>query len=245
MKVLAVISARGGSKGVPGKNLRPLAGRDPLISYMIRKAIASPLIDKVICSTDSPDIAKIAREFGAETPFDRPAELAADRTPLINATQFAMQSMDKLGYRADVVVQLAPTSPFMKQENIDRAVEAVVNNECECAVSLKRIEHEHPYRARVLDNAGYFSNFIKDINVEAIHSRQDLPTLYCTSGGLYVRKRALLDAYDGSDFALGKSRMGIVLDDIEAINIDRMIDLEFAEFMLKSGKVTSSYLSER
>jgi len=87
------------------------------------------------------------------------------------------------------------------------------------------------------------SGIITDIKVESFHSRQDLPTLYCTSGGLYARKRELLERYDGSDFALGKSRRGILLDDIEAINIDRRIDLEFAEFMLKSGRIQDAYLT--
>ncbi len=243
MKVMAVISARGGSKEVPRKNLLPLAGRDPLISYMIRKAAACPFIDKVICSTDSAEIGELARKYGAETPFERPPELATDRVPLISVTQHAMRAMDELGYRADVIVQLAPTSPFIQQEKINQAVEMITRGECECSVSLKRIEHEHPYRARVVDEKGYFRNFITDLPVESFHSRQDLPTLYCTSGGLYARKRELLEKYDGRDFALGKSRKGILLDDIEAINIDRKIDLSFAEFMLNSGKISDSYLA--
>lgn len=242
MKVMAVISARGGSKEVPRKNLLPLAGQEPLISYMIRKAVASPHIDKVICSTDSHEIGELARKYGAETPFERPPELATDRVPLISVTQHAMFAMDKLGYRADVIVQLAPTSPFIKQANIDDAVKWIREGKCECSVSLKRIEHEHPYRARVVDPNGYFTNFITDKPVESFHSRQDLPTLYCTSGGLYARKRELLETYDGKDFALGKSRKGVLLDDIEAINIDRKIDLEFAEFMFTRGKISEAYL---
>jgi len=242
MNVVAVISARGGSKGVPGKNLHRLIDGVPLIASAVAKAVATAGIDRVVCSTDDPDIAAVARDSGAETPFDRPAELAGDSTPLISVTQHALWAMDELGYRADVVVQIAPTSPFIRRERYEEAIAAVVEDRAECAVSLKRIEHEHPYRARVVDDAGYFRNFITDLPVESFHSRQDLPPLYCTSGGLYVRQRHLLDAYDGSDFALGDRRLGIMLDDIEAINIDRPIDLHFAEFMLGSGRIDGAYL---
>ena len=83
----------------------------------------------------------------------------------------------------------------------------------------------------------FFENFIQDINVEekSYHSRQDLPILYCTSGAIYTRKRHLLEKFDGADFAMGNSRKGIIMDDIEAINIDRTIDLEFAKFLLAQG----------
>ncbi len=243
MKVLAVISARAGSKGVPRKNLLHMGDKGPLISHMIQKAVNCKYIDKVVCSTDSEEIANVAKEFGAEVPFMRPDDLADDHTPLITVTQHAMRAMDELGYKADVVAQLAPTCPFIKQESIDQSVLAVIEDQCECAVSLKRIEHEHPYRARVLDEKGYFENFIQDIDVESFHSRQDLPTLYCTSGGIYVRKRKLLEDYDGSDFALGKSRKGIVLDDLESVNIDRRIDFDFAEFLIKAGQLNDQYFA--
>ena len=102
---------------------------------------------------------------------------------------------------------------------------------------LKKIEYEHPYRARRLLKENFFENFIQDINVEdkKYHSRQDLPTLYCTSGAIYTRKRHLLEKFNEADFAMGNTRKGIIMDDIEAINIDRAIDFEFASFYWTKG----------
>jgi len=236
MKVLAVISARGGSKEVPRKNLRKLANVS-LVEHMFRKASACNLIDRVICSTDDQEIASIAKMCNVEVPFNRPVELANDRAPLVMVTQHAMHAMDELGYEADIIVQLSPTCPFIRIDSIKESIEYVMKNDCECAVSLKKIEHEHPYRARVLGKNNYFKNFIQDVDVEAerYHSRQDLPVLYCTSGGIYARKRHLLENFDGSDFTMGTLRKGVILDDIESINIGRMLDLHFAQFLVKEN----------
>ena len=241
-KVLAIISARGGSKEVPRKNLKLLGGK-PLVYYMFKKALNSHLIDKVVCSTDDEQIASIAKDVGVEVPFMRSPELAGDRVPLHTVTQYMMQEMDKRKFRADIIVQLAPTGPFVKQEHIDESIELVLRDDCECAVSLKRIEHEHPYRARRLLDNNYFENFIQDIDVEAFHSRQDLPVLYCTSGSIYTRKRHLLEKYNGKDFAMGQKHKGVLLDDIESINIDRMVDFQFAEFLFEKG-YSKSYIAD-
>ncbi len=233
MKVLAIVSARGGSKGVPRKNVRDFGGM-PLIAHMLIKAKKCPEINKVICSTDDSEIASIAKKYDIEVPFIRPKELSGDRVPLISSTKHAMLAMDNLGYKADIIVQLSPTCPFIKIESISKSINYLINEDCECAVSLKKIEHEHPYRARKMLKNNYFENFIKDIEVEdkKYHSRQDLPILYSTNGGIYSRKRHLLEQYDESDFAMGKLRKGIIMDDIESINIDRLIDFQFAKFLL-------------
>lgn len=151
--------------------------------------------------------------------------------------------MDELGYKADIVVQLSPTCPFVKIESISKSINYVSSDDCDCAVSLKKIEHEHPYRARKLLENDFFENFIQNINVEdkKFHSRQDLPLLYSTSGAIYTRKRKLLEQYDENDFAMGELRRGIIMDDIESVNIDRMIDFYFAEFLL-SQKYINQYL---
>ncbi len=235
MKTLAIISARGGSKGIPRKNVLDLGGM-PLIAHIFKKALSCEAIDKVICSTDGQEIADVARQYGVDVPFMRPAELAGDRVSLIDVTKHAMLAMDTIGYRADVVVQLAPTCPFLRLETIARCIELVSIDDCECAVSLAKIEHEHPYRARRLLNNGYIENFIQDVDVENVrfHSRQDMPELYRTTGGIYARKRHLLEEYDGSSLAMGRLRKGVVVDDIEAVNIDRTLDFEFAKFILTS-----------
>lgn len=234
LRVIAVISARAGSKGVPGKNLRPLGDR-PLIAHMIGAAVESPLVDRVIMSTEDNRIAGVSREFGAETPFVRPPELATDLVPLVAVVKHAMEALDRQGDRADIVLQLAPTCPFVRTSTITRAVEHVAG--AEAAVTIKRIEHEHPYRAKELHADGTFTPFLKDIDVEKYQSRQELPELYCTSGAIYARRRALLEQWTGRNFAMGARPKGIVLDDIESVNIDRPVDFLFAEYLLTGGFV--------
>ena len=241
-KVICSISARGGSKGVPGKNLKFLGG-NPLITYSIKAALRSKYIDKVIVSTDADNIAEVAKEMGAEV-IMRPKNLANDQAPLLDSTKYTMITMDSKGFIADIVVQLSPTCPFINTEQIDKSIEMVSGDQCECAVSLKKIQHEHPYRARILTENDYFKNYESEIDVEAkqYHSRQDLPDLYCTSGGLYTRLRHLLEEYKGDDFAMGKYRKGIIMNNIQSVNIDEMIDFQFAEFLMEKG-YAKEYLS--
>ena len=233
-KVLCVIAARAGSKGVPKKNLR-LLGSKPLVWHAFKKALAAKRIDKVVCSTDSEEVAQIAREAGVEVPFMRPLELSGDRVALIDVTKHMMLEMDKRGFRSDIVVQLSPTCPFIKPERLDESVQLLLDSDASCAVSLKRVEHEHPYRAKELLEGNYFRHFIKDVPVEKFLNRQDLPALYVTNGGIYTRRRELLEAYQGQDFAFGKKPRGLILNEIESINIDTPIDFDFAEFLFHKG----------
>jgi len=235
LKVICSISARGGSKGVPGKNLKIL-GDKPLITFAIKAALGSKYNDKVIVSTDAENIAEVARENGAEV-IIRPSSLSSDRAPLVDSTKYTMTTMDTKEFPADIIVQLSPTCPFINTQQIDKSIEMVSGDKCECAVSLKKIQHEHPYRARILMENDYFKNYESKIDVEAkqFHARQDLPDLYCTNGGLYTRRRHLLDEYKGDDFAMGKYRKGIIMSDIESVNIDEMIDFQFAEFLIEKG----------
>ena len=228
-QVICSIAARGGSKRVPGKNIRQLGDR-PLITHAIGAALRAVSVDRVIVNTESREIADVARQYAAEVPFLRTADLADDHTPLLMVTKETMLQMDALGYKSEVIVQLAATCPFTTPETINQSVELALRNGC--AVTLKRIEHEHPYRAKVLNDDGSFSSFITDVDVEAFQSRQDLPELYCTSGSVYTRTRDLLMTATGKDFCLGPRPAGIILSDEEAINIDRPIDFSFAELIM-------------
>ena len=232
--VLAIISARGGSKSVPRKNVRLLGGQ-PLISYMILAAKAARLVDRVIVSTEDDEIANVAAELGAELPFRRPAELAADGVPLIASTQHAVDEMDRLGYEADVVVQLQPTCPFVPPAKIDESVEKILETDCESTLSLTRVEHAHPYRVKELVAGDVAQSFIKDVDVEGFQERQSLPPLYHTTGAIYTRRRHLLKDWSGRDFCLGKESRAVILDSIEAVNIDEEIDFLFAEFLIEIG----------
>ncbi len=230
LKILAVVPARGGSKGIPRKNLQPLGGK-PLMAHVIDAARSSKWINRIIVSTEDDEIAAMARTLGVDVPFLRPKTLAEDMAPMIAVTKHAMEFFTQQGWTPDIVVQLAIPCPYIPTEKIDKVIEAIATGKSDCAVTLKRIEHEHPYRAKELFPDGHFESFIKDKPVETYISRQQLPTLYCTSGAVYAWRRQLLETWTGKDFCFGKNPSGVVVSDEESINIDRPIDLEFAQFV--------------
>ncbi len=164
MKVLGIISARGGSKGIPGKNLRPLAGQ-PLLTHMIRAAQRARKIDRLILTTEDSAIAEVGRRCGIEVPFTRPTELANDHATGIDVARHSLRAMDELGYRADVQVHLFPTCPFVPAETIDALIDLVLGG-CDSAMALRRVEHAHPYRLQVFNAEGLVEPLFKTIGGE-------------------------------------------------------------------------------
>ena len=237
-KIIAVVSARGGSKGIPGKNLKKL-NKKPLIFYSIKNLINIKDIDRIILSSDSKKILKtVKKKFPKIEILKRPSRLALDKTPLTSVVKYVALEEFKKGYKSDFVLQIAPTCPFIKKKTIEKIISILKKKKSNCVVTLKRIEHEHPYRAKRLNTKNnIFNSFIKNTNVEKFISRQDLPELYCTSGGIYARSFDLLKTYNEKNFCLGKKPFGIVVNDIEAINIDRPIDFDFAELIARKYKI--------
>ena len=235
--IVAVVSARAGSKGVPNKNIKPLNGK-PLILHSLKSLLKVEEIDRIVLSSDSDKILNIAKKFSKKIQLmKRPKHLAVDKTPLTSVVKHAAIELAKKGYVADYVLQIAPTCPFITIDTIKHIIRLLKKGN-ECVVTLKKIEHEHPYRAKKFNEKNYeFKSFLKIINVEKFISRQDLPVLYCTSGGIYARSFQLLKKFNEKDFNLGKKPLGIVVDDIEAINIDRHIDFDFAELISKKYKL--------
>ena len=235
--IVAIVSAREGSKGVPNKNIKLLNGK-PLILHSLKSLLKVKEIDKIVLSSDSNKILNIAKNFSKKIELmKRPKRLAVDKTPLTSVVKHSAIELTKKGYVADYVLQIAPTCPFIKITTIKNIVKLLKKGN-DCVVTLKKIEHEHPYRAKKLNEKNsQFRSFLKKINVEKFISRQDLPTLYCTSGGIYGRSFQLLKKFNEKDFNLGKKPVGVVVDDIEAINIDRHIDFDFAELISKKYKL--------
>lgn len=236
-KILAVVSARGGSKGVPNKNIKKI-NNIPLIAHCLKTLVKIRDIDKIIVSSDSKKILKVASNVSKKIITSvRPKYLARDKTPLTSVVKYVALEQEKINYIPDFVLQIAPTCPFIKKKTYEKILKLLKNGN-DCVVTLKRIEHEHPYRAKEFNKTNNnFKSFIKKINVEKFISRQDLPTLYCTSGGVYARKFSLLKKFNEKDFNLGKKPKGVIVNDIEAINIDRQIDFEFANLISKKFKI--------
>lgn len=222
MKVLGVIPARAGSKSIPRKNLQEVGGR-PLITYVLEAAREARSLDRVIVSTDSEEIAQVALAWGVEVPFLRPPELARDEVSLIPVVRHAMEFFDALGDPPQVVASIQPTNPFLTAADIDRAVSLLEVTGCESVVTVTEIRQGHPFRAMRLEGDRVFP--LTEYTSDRYLQKQDRPPAYRFTGGLYVRRRHLLEQWNGRDFALGEAVRGIVLEPERAIDVDHPLDL--------------------
>ncbi|MFH1770939.1 MAG: acylneuraminate cytidylyltransferase family protein [archaeon] len=185
MKIIAVIPARGGSKGLPGKNIKKLLGR-PLIDYPIKAALGCKLINKVIVSTDDKKIAEIARKQGAEVPFMRPAKLATDKASSINVLLHAINFFEKKGETYDLIVMLEGTSPMTTSKDIEKAIIMLNNNKkAESIVGFVKAEQYNPMLAFV-KKKGFIVPY-KGKQIAHIR-RQDLTDTFFPEGTLYISK---------------------------------------------------------
>lgn len=226
--IVAVIPARGGSKGVPRKNIRPLAGK-PLIAYAIETALASRLIGRVIASTEDQEIAGIAREHGAEVPFMRPSELAQDDSPEWQTWQHAIRTLEQMegGPAMDVFVCVPPTSPLRSVEDVDACIQTLVESDADLVITVRPAERSPYFNMVTLDNAGYARLVVPPDG--PVHRRQDAPPVYdMTTVAYAARPQFVLQA--GSMF---EGRLKAVLVPAErALDIDTELDFQFAEFLL-------------
>jgi len=195
-RVLALIPARGQSKGIPRKNLLPIAGR-PLIAYSILQAQASQRVTRVVVSTDDPEIADVAREWGAEVPFLRPREYAEDLSPDLDVFRHALEWLERAeGYRPDLVVHLRPPGPVRRVELIDAAIDLLDAHPEADAVRSVSVARQTPYKMWRLAEGGYLEPMQRVPGVADCQSlpRQRLPTVYWQNGYVdVVRPRAVLE----------------------------------------------------
>jgi len=235
--ILAVIPARGGSKGLPGKNIRPLAGR-PLIAHSVACAKLCPEIDTVVCSTDSEEIAEKAREAGARVPFLRPGEIAGDKTPMWDVIQHALRSMEQEdGKQYGAVLLLDPTSPGRIPSDIAEAVAKLEASNADGVIGVSEPEFNPIWHCVVEENGR-----MKDLVPEGRNysRRQDLPRVFRINASLYLWRR---------DFVLNATNWrdgDLLLQEIpesRAIHIDTIDEFEEASHALESGKVTLPWLS--
>ncbi|HOE16852.1 MAG TPA: acylneuraminate cytidylyltransferase family protein [Syntrophorhabdaceae bacterium] len=195
-RILAVITARGGSKGLPGKNIKPLLGK-PLIVWTIEKALESDYIDRVVVSTDSGDIAAIAKGHGAEVPFKRPKRLSGDRVGSYDVVAHAIEYLARKGDVFDYVALLEPTSPLRKKGDIDRAIMKLVDDEkrADSLVSFGQVTLEHPAVIKKLSSGGFMVPYVK--NPEKATGRQGYSPVYFPYGVIYITKISSFYRYQG------------------------------------------------
>lgn len=231
--VLALVPARGGSKSIPRKNIRPLAGH-PLLAYSVAAGLQSELVTRVIVSTDDEEIAEVARGYGAETPFLRPAALAQDDTQDLPVFLHALESLEKEeGYRPEVVVQLRPTSPVRPPDCVDRAVQILLEHPEADSVRGVVPSGQNPYKMWRIDARGRMLPLLRDGFEEPFNMpRQKLPPTYWQTGHVdAVRPDTILKKGSMS----GAVILPIVIDPRYTVDIDNQRDWQRTERLLAQG----------
>jgi N-acylneuraminate cytidylyltransferase len=221
--ILAVIPARGGSKGLPRKNIRILAGK-PLIAWTIEEAKKSKYIDRLILSSEDTEIISVAQQWGCDAPFVRPQELATDETPGVEPI---LHAIDALSEKYDYVVMLQPTSPLRIAEDIDGCIEMCVNSTAPVCVSMTKPEKSPEWMYRVADtgstvpvtNLGYTSS-----------RRQELQSSFVLSGAVYVAETAWLKQHRTF---ISEEMIAFRMPPDRSKDVDTDLDLEFCEFLLR------------
>jgi D-3-phosphoglycerate dehydrogenase / 2-oxoglutarate reductase len=233
MNILAIIQARGGSKGIPKKNIYPINGY-PLISYTIAAAKKSNLISDIVVSTDSKEIADTAVSYGALVPFMRPPELAGDKVLSVDSLYHAAVETEKqLSKIYDYIIELPCVSPLRDHHDIDGALNLLINSDSDSIISMVPTGEKHPIRLKkIIDNKIYdFTNEYPEPGQNS--RRQDLfPLSYIRNGAIYAMTRKTLIE--------NKSRHGVdslayIMEESKSVNIDTIEDLEIAEYKIKNG----------
>lgn len=231
-KILAVIPARSGSKSVKNKNIRMINGK-PMLAYSIEHAKGSGYINRIIVTTDSEEYAKIARDFGAETPFIRPAEFATDTALDIDVFRHALSWLkENENYEPDIVVQLRPTDPFRDPADIDRMIEIMLQDETVDAVRSIKENEVVPHKMWYLEEDGTIEPILKDIPEAYNMPRQELPRTYYQNGNVDLLRPSNIWNYHSMT---GKKIKGYVMKDMYDVDSEKDFD-RVAEFMrIKEG----------
>lgn len=223
-KFLAVIPARGGSKGIPNKNISLINGK-PLIQYTIDEALQSRYLDDIIVSTDSVEIASISTELGAQVPYLRPKKLALDHSKSIDTLLHVIKEQLELNLRYDYAVLLQPTQPLRKYWHIDQAIEKIVDCKQNSLVSISKIK-DHPLLIRHLKEDGTTEKLLP---YNSTVRRQDFPTYYKVNGALYINK---INDKLNENTSLNDNTLGFIMDSKYDLDIDEPSDLEFFKWKL-------------
>lgn len=221
--ILALIPARGGSKGIPGKNIKKLAGK-PLIAYTVEAAKAAPSISRIIVSTDSLKIADTAQRYGAEVPFLRPEELASDTSKTMDAVMYTLDKLAKQGETYDYLVLLQPTSPLRTAEDIEGCIQKALK--CGRDVVAVSEVQDNPVLMRRMAETGEMSSLL---NGSSTVRRQDMQAYYRVNGSIYVN---LVDRLS-SDTSLNDNPVGYILPREHSVDIDEPVDFEIAEYYIR------------
>jgi CMP-N,N'-diacetyllegionaminic acid synthase len=231
-KILAVIPARGGSKGVPRKNIRPLCGK-PLIAYTIESAFAQrSLFHHIIVSTDDQEIADIALSFGAEVPFLRPERLSGDQVPMVPVLQQAVDFIErKDGLALDGVCLLQPTAPFRSPEDIRETIQLMEKGGCDSVISVVQVFSVHPILMKRIEDGQLLPFCLEER--EGTRRQDYRPAAYMRNGAIYLTKR---DVLMKNNSIWGHVIWPYIMPPERSISIDDEVDFKFAEFLMSESQ---------
>ncbi len=224
-KILGIIPARGGSKGLPGKNIRMLCGK-PLIAWSIASALKSQCIDELMVTTDSNEIAQVAEQYGANVPFIRPDELATDEAKSVDVVAHTIDWYEERQKRYDLLMLLQPTSPLRTAEDIRNAVSLFFDKQAEAVISVCGVDH-HPWWSNTLPADGSMKQFLRPEISKT--NRQDLPVFYRLNGAIDLIENRLF--MERRSFWPERT-YAYIMPQERSIDIDSMIDFRLAELLL-------------
>lgn len=226
-EIIGIIPARGGSKGIPRKNIKLLNGI-PLIVYTIKSALNCKLLTDVVVTTDDEEIRKIAQEGGAKAPFLRPPELAKDNSLAIPTIKHALLEMEKIeNKKYDYVVMLQPTAPLKTSEDIENALKLLIEKGADGIISVVDVDNWHPMKMKK-----FVGDRLVDYEKPPMENppRQILPKVYMVNGAIYGTKR---DVFVEKETFQGNYCLGYIMPKERSVNIDDEIDFIVAEYLLK------------
>ncbi|HVJ50741.1 acylneuraminate cytidylyltransferase family protein [Desulfitobacterium sp.] len=229
-KILGIIPARGGSKGIPRKNIKQL-GDKPLIAWTIESALKANCLDRLVLSTEDEEIAILGKEYSCEVPFKRPAELAGDNTPGIEPVLHAIDWLSEHeDYRSDYVMLLQPTSPFRTHQQILEATKIVSSKDfedCDSLVSVVIPEHP-PQWMYTVNEEGYMKPLLSE---NLIPRRQELTTTYSLNGAIYITRTDVL--IKKKSFIVPRTKL-YLMNSITSLDLDSLSDWQYAEYIVQN-----------
>ncbi|HEY1047213.1 MAG TPA: acylneuraminate cytidylyltransferase family protein [Bacteroidia bacterium] len=229
MKILTIIPARGGSKGIPRKNIIDVNGQ-PLIAYTILPALEvlkKGMVDKVIVSTDSPEIADVSKKYGAEIPFLRPESISGDKAKSVEFIQHALDFYLSQGVNFDAVLLLQPTSPMRTVEDLEKSIQLFLNSNNDSLISAYEEEYINDLVIYKLDEDGKTSSPLSPMHNKGVR-RQDHGSTYVRNGCIYISSAELIK----KGLVIGEKPLMYIMDKNKSVNVDTPEDLELLRKLL-------------
>lgn len=227
-KILGIIPARGGSKGIKRKNLVELGGK-PLIQYTIEECFNSKHLTNFLVSTDDREIINFSKYLNSWVPFIRPKEISTDISDSKDVALHALNYVNSVGHHYDYLMLLQPTTPFRSSSMIDEAIEMIIDKKSDALVSIIDVGANHPFRMYSINNNNKIEAIYNSEN--PMLARQHLPKFYIRSGDIYLIKT---DVFREKFTFLPKNTLGFIIDENKHINIDTPLDLKIAELLLSN-----------